>query len=613
MSTSADPDRPAPEPGPGPVSLGLEVLRRDRDAYLLVVAVLAGVVIGMVTALFRFLIGLSHHFFAESVHLEQLGFSAGVTGSVETGVRALLPAFGGFMVGLVVYRLMKIEGGHGVSSVMKALAVGNYHVSSGMAIKAATSIITVTSGGSSGPEGPIVEIASVLSTRLGEMMRLSRDRLGTLIGCGAAAGIAGVFNAPIGGVFLALELLLRDFAVKSFGPIVLAAVTASLTSQAILPNQPVFTKLGPGAIATISASPRQYLMFAVLGVLCGLAAALLVRAIYGMHDLFEKVPVARWLKPAVGGLMVGAIGLFFPTVIGEGYGFVNTSILDHFQVDATAPEFVAAVVLLFVAGVKILATSFTLGSGGTGGAFAPAMVTGAAIGAGFGVVCQRIAPGVAPSPAVLAFCGMAGCVASTLHIPIAAFLIVYEISGTEYKLALPLMVCVSLSSLATTRLRQGSVYTMPLLRSGFDLDRAHASPDALHAIKVGDIMDTDIVRLRPHHDMVKIVEAFSASDDDAFVVVDDAGKLAGLIVVAHLRPVLNLGLPGGALIAADAADSAPKFLFPETSAADAMHQMAEGDLVAMPVIAGPDDRRVVGLISRRELLRAYDEGEGGEV
>lgn len=585
----------------------LERFRDREQAMLLLLAVLVGIVMGLVAAAFRLAISESHHFFQEMAHHDDLQY-----------YKAAIPAMGGLIVGLVIYKFLSLRGGHGVPAVMKAVATGNLNLPPSMAVKSSSSVVTITSGGSCGPEGPIVEIGSVIGSLAGRRGKLSRESVGTLIGCGAASGIAAFFNAPFGGVFLAIELLLRDFAVRTFGPIMISAVIAHVTSEAILPHAPLFhagnteAAVSETLLATIQPGFPQILMFGGLGLLCGVMGSLLVYALYIAHDFFQAIRIPLWMKPAIGGLGVGIVGLSFPDVIGEGYEFVNEQILKDYL--APAAEDLSLPTLFFflaVAFLKILVTSLTLGSGGTGGTFAPAMIVGAMTGAGVGVLCNSYFPGFAPSVPIFALVGMAGCVCAALGVPIAGILIIYEVSGGDYRLVLPLMICVATSALAALSLGQGSVYTLSLLRDGFDVEEAiRRGKDPLASIPVSQIMNSNFVRLAPEDNLAKVLDAFSFSDDDAFPVVTPEGELTGIVFAGDLRGVLNMGDLGEAIIASDAADPNPRVLTPEMTAEDALAIFTASDVAGIPVVESKGSRKVIGIVGRVEVLGAYSQAAG---
>ncbi|MCC6547211.1 chloride channel protein [Candidatus Sumerlaeota bacterium] len=577
-----------------------------EQAWMLVLAVVVGLVVGAVSALFRFMIRISHELFFRAGENHSLLNWSTIESPRVLVVRALLPAIGGLVVGFTIYRLLKLRGGHGVPNVMKAVATGNVNLSPSMMAKSWLSIITITSGGSVGQEGPSIEIGSVFGSLVGQKGQVSKDMIGTLIGCGAASGIAAVFNAPIGGVFLALELILRDFAVRTFAPVVLAAVVSSVTSQALLPKSAALIPIDQATFETITLSPLQIFAFSLEGLLCALVSALYVHMIFKTSDIFGRIKVPLWIKPAMGGLLVGMVGLFFPDVIGEGYAFVNESILNPNAFNIDQLSYSLPFFFLSIALVKITATSFTLGSGGTGGTFAPAMVVGACVGAGFGAFANQIAPGSMPAVPVFAMVGMAGCVGSAFHLPIAAVLIIYEVSGGNYLLVLPLMICGAISTVLVHAMLRGSVYTLTLMREGFDVEeQLRRRRDPALTTEVRRIMRRDFTRLRASDNLASILDTFSNTPDESFAVVDEGENLVGVISVNDLRGVLNMGDVGEAIIASDAADTNPRVLYPESTVTEALAIFTSSPTSGIPVLANHSSRRVIGMIGRGDLLQVY--------
>lgn len=597
----------------------LITLRDDperSEGYLLALAVVVGIVMGVVSTLFRWLIERSHYLFHGSRDDQGQIVSESVLHYLPMGmegpVKIFLPALGGLFVGLLIYKVLRLSGGHGVSSVMKAVSTGEVYLAPTMAIKSLTSPITIASGGSSGPEGPIVEIGSVIGSLIGRYSRIRHEHVGTLLGCGAAAGIAGVFAAPIGGVFFAMELIMRDFDAKKLVHVGMAAVVAAVTSTALLPNDPVFPPLTKELLDTVQPSLVQVLQFSILGVFCALVGALLIRSLYKFHDLFhslKKVPM--WLKPMVGGILVGVIGIGFPDILGEGYESVNNMIYNN-AITEVQPSFLSLLFVLCL--LKIVATSLTLGSGGTGGTFAPAMVSGALVGAALGCVFTALFPGHSPDYRIFASVGMAGLVSSALGTPLAAMMIIFEVSGGHYSLLVPLLVTVTISSMVSKLLSQGSVYTMTLLRDGFDLDEFdRRKNDPLSTMLVEELMTGNYHSFRPNDTLDVILEALANTDEEAFAVCHETGTLHGIISTHDLRSVATLGDLGAAsLIAADLANSHMEILTPKSPAMKAMEIFSSSQADGIAVLDNEESRQVVGMIYRSTMLKAYSYGGDNE-
>lgn len=575
------------------------------DTALMAMAVAVGIAMGCAVAAFRGLLLVSHEVF----HGHDYGLVSVLAGGEMTGfslLPAALPAVGGLIVGVLLYRVLKLTGGHGVPNVLKAVATGQVNLSPAMAIKSATSPVTIASGGSAGPEGPMVEIGAVVGSKLGQWAGVRRDQVGTLIGAGSAAGIAAMFNAPIGGVVFALELIMRDFHIRTFAPVVIAAVVSSVTSSALLPADPALAPVADAIFDTIKLSSVLVIQAALLGAACGALGALMIAMLTRAHDAFGQLRrVPLWLKPAIGGLLVGLLGLLTPGVMGEGYGAVNDMILSKEPAAGTLTFFF---LLLLYALLKIAATGFTLGSGGTGGTFAPSMVTGAFLGAAVGLIFARVLPDSTPDFRVYALAGMAGLVSSALGTPLAALLIIYEVSGANYKLVFPLMVVVAVSSLVSSRLhRGGTIYTQGLLREGFDVERHRgAQTDPLSTMPITEVMDRQFVSLRPGDTLEHILDLLESTDVQAFLVTDEWGNLRGLISTDDLRSLINLGEVGDtALIAGDIADPNPGVVTVDESAAKAMLILGASEAAALPVVDDKHSRHIAGIVYRNKLLRAY--------
>ena len=357
------------------------------------------------------------------------------------------------MVGPLVRFLDRESSGHGVPEVLDALASrGGRMRGRTVIMKALTSAVTIGTGGSAGREGPMVQVGAGVGSVAGQWLGLPEGRLRTLVAAGAAAGIGATFNAPIAGVLFAVEVLLGEVSVKAFTPVVVASVIATVVSHRFWGDVPVFHA---GAVFRLE-SVAELPIHAALGVLAGLASVGFIWILARCEDLFEQIPGPAWLKPAIGGLMVGAIGLAAPEVLGVGYEAMDLSIFGAFSLGGF---------LLLMAG-KAVATSLSLGSGGSGGVFAPALFTGGMLGGAVGVTASAVLPaGCAAPVGAYVLVGMAGLVAGTVHAPITAILLLYEMSG-DHRIILPLMLTCVLAAVTARRLKGDSIYTEKLTRRG---------------------------------------------------------------------------------------------------------------------------------------------------
>jgi CIC family chloride channel protein len=327
-------------------------------------------------------------------------------------------------------------------------------------IKALASATSIGFGGSCGREGPIVQIGSAIGSVLGQIPRAPAPLVRTLVACGAAAGISATFNAPIGGVFFAAEVILGDFAPRSFAAIVVASVIAAVIGRSFLGNNPSFSAAGFALV-----SPWELGLYALLGVLAAFWATGFVNLLYASEDAFEKLAFPQWVKGAIGFAGVGVIGIWFPRVFGVGYDAIQQVFYSH------VPPGHA----LVLAVLKPLATSLTLGSGGSGGVFAPSLFTGAFLGDGFGALAHHAFPSWTGPAAAYGLVGMAAVFTAAAEAPITAIMIVFEMSN-NYTIILPLMIAVVIATLLGRRLLGATIYERKLLRRGIDLQRIRNAP-----------------------------------------------------------------------------------------------------------------------------------------
>ena len=423
---------------------------------------------------------------------------------------AIVPVLGALLCG-VIQSIFKVKlRAHGVSSVLYAIHRKRAQIPSVLAIRTwLGSTATISSGGSAGPEGPIVTIGATLGSVIARFLRADPQTATTLVGCGAAAGIAAVFNAPITGIFFVLEVLLRDFSLRTFTPIVIAAVFAAATVQTLIGTpEPLFgigaeVFAGTGEGLTIGTAPA----FALLGIVCGIASVFFVRTLQAAEVAFSKLPISRWMLPATGAAILALLGVLhvalakdmasfgeglLPPFYGNGYAVAEAVLQPSFYARETA--LVVAALLIGLAVVKCVATSLTLGSGGIGGLFAPALLVGALVGGAFGSLGEFI-PFVADAgPARLALAGMAGVVAGTTHAPLAGAMLVYELSR-EPSILLPVILVAALGTIVARLLERHSLYTAELAALGVRLGST-SDLSTLRRMRVGDVQLREAITVR---------------------------------------------------------------------------------------------------------------------
>ena len=507
-----------------------------------------------------------------------------------------MPAVGGLFTGFILFRLFSFKGAHSIPAILQAVASGKNYFKGSMALPPSLAVVTIATGGSCGPEGPIAEIGSVMGSQIGRLAGIPPRLVKPLIGSGVAAGIAAVFNAPIGGVFFAMEVILRHFDVGNFTPIVIAAVVASVISQA-----------APGGGSVIAFPDAMNIplhelwLFALLGLLCGLISIAMIHGLGFSHDFFRnRVKLPIWLRPAFGGLIVGVIGLFLPQVMGEGYEWIRHVIA------ADGPHTRTLGLLLALVVFKIVATGATLGSGTPGGSFAPSVFIGVMGGAAFGIVAQKL--GFAADAAPYAAIGMAGLIAGALGAPITAIMITLQYSPNQADLLLPVMTTVALSMLVMQLNRNLSVYTLEFLRLGIDLDRAR-TVDPLSLVRVSAVTHTEVTPSLPAD--MPVSEALGRIKDSAerwFVVRGEHDLFIGIISLHEMRMAIADEELAQLLVLSDITDSFVPRLHLEMSLKEALKSFQDSDAEVLPVFNGPEKEAVfVGVVSRQDALNAYSE------
>ncbi|MBN1218492.1 MAG: chloride channel protein [Anaerolineae bacterium] len=517
----------------------------------------------------------------------------------------IVPTIGGLLVGCLVYFFAREAKGHGVPEVMEAVALRGGRIRPVVAvIKSLASAICIGSGGSVGREGPIVQIGSALGSSMGQALHLSEERIRNLVACGAAAGIAATFNAPIAGVIFALEVILGHFSVAYFSTVVISAVVSSVIGRVVFGDVPAF--LIPREYGVNSL--WEFGLYAVLGVLAAVAGVIFVRLLYWSEDRFNEWKHApEWFKPAVGGVMLGLLGLAYPYLTGVNWERQPQVFNVGYQVieDALAGRLALNVVFILLL-LKLIATSLTLGSGGSGGVFAPSLFMGAMLGAGFGLLMKVLFPGVVVSAGAYALVGMGAVFAAGAHAPITAVLIMFELTG-DYRLILPLMLTVVLATLLAQKMLGGeSIYILKLTRRGVRLQRGR-DVDVMQGVRVDEVMRANVNTVAADLTLVELSDIFARSQHRGLPVLDRQGKLWGMVTVADLDHAVAENLPRRATVAEIGTPRDQLLVaYPEETMGEALTRMARRGLGHLPVVSREDPNHLLGLIRRADILRAYN-------
>ena len=557
-------------------------LNLTEQHFLITLAIVVGVGVGVWSILFHEFLELTKEIF----------FSQARGWIGAWFLLPLLPALGGLCAGLIAVFYAREVRGAGVSEVINAIVTRRGVIRPRvMWSKALASGVTLGTGGSGGSEGPIVQIGAALGSGVGQIFKLSESNLKTLIACGAAAGISAIFNAPIAGVLFALEVILGDFTISAFAPVVISAVLSAVVVHTYWGNLAVFEV--PDYGFTGASELGWYL---VLAALAGIVGVVFIRFMYGVDHFFEHrfsaIPV--WVKPAVGGALVGGIGILFPEVMGVGYATIGKALHGELL-------FHTALIFLFF---KIVTTSLTLGSGGSGGFFAPSLFIGAALGEAFGLFAQSYLPGVASPPGAFALVGMGAFVAGTTHAPLTATLIIFEMTGS-YHIILPLMFTTILAVVVARSIERESIYSLKLARQGVHLHHGR-DLSVLAKIPVSKIMRTDYDFVREHTPLGEMVSLIQHGSLHDFPVINRSGEFLGMIWFYDIREVMLENDMYALLIAEDVLGDPPPQLLPHSSLAEVLVQFTSHDADTLPVFRSPSDRHLMGVITRADLMRCYE-------
>jgi CIC family chloride channel protein len=557
----------------------------SENAFLLLIP-LVGISVGAAALGIAHLIGFVQ---------EQLWGSGedllGAAMRVPWTLRVFIPAGGGLVLGLLGWILRVRMRGHGIAGVIQALALKGGVISLRKEYpRTAAGVLTVATGGSLGREGPMVEFGAALSSWLGRRFRLETPHLRILVCSAAGAGLAAAYNAPIGGTIFAMEILIGNFAMEVFGPAVIAAVLSTLVFRSAMGDLTRFV------IPTYElVSPWELTFYLGLGLLAGVFSAGAIRAMGAFEGGFHRLPIPSPLKPAVGFALVGAIGCWLPNVYGNGYETVNLALREELPLR----------LLLILPVAKLVATAVTRGSGGTGGIFTPTLMMGSLLGGAFGTFIHNWFPASTAGPGAYALVGMGAVVAGTTHAPIMAIMMIFE-QTNSYQIILPLMFVCIISNWTVRLLKRESLHIDSLRRRGVVLPRGPEG-SVMQSLKVANLMHDDPVAVRQTDSFATVVEHFVKLRHNYLYVVDDESRFVGAIPLHELKAVLNQQDQLQVVIAHDLVNPEFAFVTPDDALADTMETFWRQNSERLPVVNNAADRKLVGWISKRDLIGVYNQ------
>lgn len=572
-----------------------------EEAFHLVLAAGVGVLGGLVNLVF---------FYAtESVKLLFLHSPKDivvVARMMDPWQRLVTPIFGAFCAGLILHWGLRLVGRQSSSNLLEVVVAGDGRLPLRTAIvNFLSSLVTISSGGSIGREGGIVQLSATLASKWGQLAKWPPYRLRMLVGCGAASGIAAAYNAPISGAVFASLIVLGNFSMNLFAPIVCASVVSATISRGFFGISPWYT-VPPFDFTRITQLP----WFILLGIAAGVMGAAFLKLLHDSEDLFARTRLPIFLRLTIGGLIVGVIAVKYPEVWGNGYEVIKSLLQDPSELvpDASSREGLAVLLagLMVLLLAKLLATLATVGSGAVGGAFTPTLFLGASLGAWFGTTLHALKLGVELPVAAFTLVGMGATLTATTRSPLLAIIMVFEIS-LDYSIMLPLMLSCVVSILVASRFVTESVYTEPLRRKGLAVNRETTTLGVAVERTVGDIMRPPVPPVRENVTLSGLAERFLTSSNNFLPVVDAKQKLIGLIALQDLKEYLNAGAELRAVIAYDVMRPPATCVTPNQRLLDVLPVVLASEQRNVPVVNSLKENRLIGSVTRSEVLNLFSE------
>jgi CIC family chloride channel protein len=560
--------------------------------------ILIGVVSGFGAILFNFLLQRGTQFFMKDLvalilpkefqGLSLFGFP------LERWMVLWIPALGGLLAGFIVFRFAPETEGHGTDAMIES-----FHRKKGIVrkrvpiVKTIASAITIGSGGSAGKEGPTAQIGSGFASFLAVLLKMDeRDRRIMLL-AGAAGGLGAIFKAPLGSALFVTEVLYRrpEFEFEGIIPCVISSIVGYTVFTLFYGWETLFhiPRLAP------IIAPSELLLYGLFGVFSAGVGFFYIHFFYGMRNrFFRKVNISSSLKPALGGLMLGGVAFFLPQVLGGGYDWIQSAIEGNLTMW----------LMLLLAFAKIFATSFTISSGGSGGVFAPSLFIGSMLGGFYGNLCSRLFPDLLINPSAFVLVGMGGFFAGVAKVPISSLIMVAEMTG-GYVLIVPLLIVsvISYLLLGETSLYEKQVPSRvdsPAHTGDFAVDILdHLS--VKEALPLGRKVET-IPQGSPFEEVMQLV---ANSNQQNFPVVDDGGRLTGILSLTDLRKVMLEKELHQFIVAKDMAIEGVLTVTPKDNLTTALRKMAEAEIRELPVVSSEGSRRIISMLSRKDIIRTY--------
>jgi CIC family chloride channel protein len=563
-----------------------EKLRLNEEAWNLIMAGVVGVVGGLTN--------LAYHgankiikWLAFQSSGDFLEIAAQVSADGERWKLVAVPMLGGLAAGLVIYFGLRLIGNPGLSNLLEVIVAGDGRIPVRAAlVSAASSLLSISTGASIGREGLIMQVAAAFSSKLGRLCAWPPYRLRLLVGCGAAAGLSAGCNAPVAGAVFAAQIVLGNFSMGLFAPLVFSSVVASMIAR---------TAGTPYAWVQVTSFDftrlTQLPWFVLLGAIAGLCGAMFLKALRASDHFTRQLPMPLYLRIAIAAAGVGLMALVYPAVLGNGNEATNEILSTELPMKFLAGLFLA----------KFLATVLTVGAGTVGGIFTPTLFLGAALGSLFASGLHLAGLGMNLPQGAFALVAMGGMLAATTHSPLLAMIMVFELS-LNYSVMPALMLACVVATLVSKSFHPESIYTEPLRRKGLEVARESARLGAASEQTVGDIMLPPVTPLLETTRFQQISERFLVSPNNFLPVVDERGRLTGMVALQDMKNFLNAGTELNGVIAADLMRPPPASLTPGQRLSDVLPVLLATELRNVPVVNTLTEYKLIGAIPRGEAL-----------
>lgn len=567
-------------------------LRLSEEAFHLVLAAFIGIGGGLITYAYYVLNQL-----LQWGLLQQGGDILAIAKHMEPWQRIVVPTVGGLAAGLVLVLGLRLIRTPGLTNLLEVVVAGDGRLPLRNAVvSAVSSLISISTGASIGREGLIIQLSATAASKTGQWAKWPPYRLRLLVACGAAAGLAGGCNAPITGAVFAAQIVLGNFSMNLFAPLVVAAVTATIVSRGFFGIKQWYVV--PENVSSLDfTSLAQLPWFILLGVLSGVMGAAFLKSLRWAEGQVSELKLPLYLRLAFGGMVVGVIALWYPEVYGNGYA-ATSEILNQ-----VTPEVLFVLSLLMA---KFLATIVTVGSGTVGGVFTPTLFLGAALGSLFGGLLHGPHTGTTLPTGAFALVGMGSVLAATTHSPLLAILMIFELS-LNYSIMPPLMLACAVSTLVARRIHPESIYTEPLRRKGVELERESPQLGAATQISVADLMREPVAPLRENTTFREIADRFLRLPNNFLPVVDGNQRLIGMVSLHDLKEYLNAGQELSGVIAYDVMRPPPVCLTPTQKLTDVLPILLASEIRNVPVVNNLTEFRLLGTVGRVEALGLLSE------